>query len=114
MKNKIIFGLHFLWSCMTAFTFPVCLAWIWLDITGHAKGYDYNLGSEKDISIMMGCVELLIWLILAVPSNVYVFHKISRNKKIMLLIPVCLFAVLALLCVHMIGGWNEYGRAFHA
>jgi len=114
MKKKIIFVLHFLWSSFVAFTFPFCLAWIWLDISGHAKGYGYDLGSEKDISIMMGCIELFIWLILAVPSNAFVLYKIGQKKKLLLLIPVCLFIVLALICIHIMGGWSEYGQNFHA
>jgi len=113
VKKKILFGLNFLWSAFTAFTFPFCLAWIWMDITGHAKGYDYDLGSEKDISIMMGCIELLIWLFLTVPSNVTLFLKLREKHKLWTILTVILSAVLMLICIQITGGFHEYGRCFH-
>lgn len=81
MKNKIIYGLNFIWTNIIAFSFPVCFGWIFLDITAHTKGYAYDLGSEKDISILFGFIELLIWLILALPSNIYIF-KMNKKKGI--------------------------------
>ena len=41
----IIFVINTLWSAIISFTFPVCLGIIYMNITGHSKGYDYNLGS---------------------------------------------------------------------
>ena len=75
MKDKIIFAINALWSAIIAFSFPICLGIIYMDITGFAKGYDYDLGSEKSISIMFGVVELIIWLIFAIPSNIYILKK---------------------------------------
>lgn len=108
MKNKILYGLNFLWCGVIAFTLPICMGWIYMDITGHSKGYSYDLGDEKDISILMGIVELIIWLLLAVPSNVYIFTK--TRKKI---IPVIIFAGLFLFCINFIGGWTEFGKFFN-
>ncbi|MDE6102320.1 MAG: hypothetical protein K2F73_05030 [Ruminococcus sp.] len=111
MKSKILFGLSFLWSGFVAFTLPVCMGWIYMDITGHSKGYDYNLGDEKSISILMGIVELIIWLLFAVPSNIYLFRKI--NRKINVFVVLTAFAGLFVLCVNLIGGWTEFGRCFN-
>lgn len=108
MKKKILFGLNYLWSAFIAFTFPFCFGWIWLDITGHSKGYSYDLGSEKDISIMLGCIELFIWLILAVPSNLILLLKLKQNHKLYRILSVCFFAVLMLICIQLMGGWSEY------
>lgn len=114
MKSKIIYCLNLLWSSIIAFTFPICLGRIFMDITGHAKGYGYDLGSEKDISIMLGCIELLIWLALAIPSNVYVFKKTKEKGTYYVIIPIIIFIMLFILCIHIIGGWNEFASAFHA
>lgn len=114
MKSKVIYALNFLWSSIIAFSFPICLGLIYMCITGHSKGYDYDLGSEKDISIMFGCVELLIWLALAIPSNIYVFKKTKERGTFYVIIPVIVFIMLFILCVHLIGGWNEFVRFFHA
>ena len=48
MKEKIIFAINVLWSAIIAFSFPICLGIIYMDITGHSKGYGYDLGSEKE------------------------------------------------------------------
>lgn len=108
MKNKIIYSLNLLWTCIIAFTFPVCFGLIFLDITGHSKGYGYDLGAEKDVSVMFGCVELLFWLALALPSNIYVFRKAAKNNKRYMLILAALYIALAVVCILITGGWNEY------
>lgn len=110
MKNKILSIINFLWCGVIAFTLPVCMGWIYMDITGYSKGYDYNLGDEKSISILSGCVELLIWLILSVPSGVCFFRKNNNKLKI---ISVAVFAGLFLLCINFIGGWSEFGKFFN-
>lgn len=97
MKNKILYCINFIWTSFVAFSFPICFAWIYLDITGHSKGYGYDLGSEKDISIMVGCVELLFWLALALPSNIYIFRKTLKKGKAYLLIPIALYIILAVI-----------------
>lgn len=108
MKNKILFGLNFLWTSFMAFAMPVCIGWVYMDITGHSKGYDYNLGGEKDISIMLGFVELIILLALTVPSGVYLFRHVKRK-----IFPVIIFVGLFVLCVNLIGGWTEFGKFFN-
>ena len=81
MKSKIIYCINFIWTSFVAFSFPICFGLIYLDITGHAKGYGYDLGSEKDVSIMLGCVELLIWLALALPQTSISFGKHCVKAK---------------------------------
>ena len=112
MKNKIIYWLSFLWSSVMAFFFPICFYIIFTFITGHSKGYDYDLGSEKDISIMLGCFTLLIWLALALPTNIYLFVKTAKKGKFYLLIPITLFIILAVLCIFVyFGSWSAYSKA---
>ena len=69
------------------------------------------MGAEKDISIMLGCIELLIWLALSLPSNIYVFRKTLSKGKAYLLIPAILYIVLAVICVMIThGGWAPYAK----
>ena len=49
-----------IWEAIIAYTAPMCIGLIYMDITGHSKGYAYDLGSEADISVAIGCVELII------------------------------------------------------
>ncbi len=110
MKSKVVFLLNFLWTSFIAFSFPVCFGWIFLDITGHSKGYSYDLGPEKDVSIILGCVELLIWIALSLPSNIYVFRKIINNGKMYLLILIAFYIALAVICIIVTGGWSAYSK----
>lgn len=114
LKSKIIYSLNFLLTSIIAFSFPICLGWIYQDITGHSKGFGYDLGPEKDISIMIGCIELLIWLALAVPSNIYVLRRTKEKGKGYVIFPAVIYTALFILCIHFIGGWGEFERFFHA
>ncbi len=114
MNQQIKFLLTALWSGIIAFTFPICLGIIYMDITGHGKGYGYNLGSEKDIHIFFGFIELIIWLALAVPPNIYLLRQLRNKKPSFIFIPVLAYIVLFILCVYLvIGGWGEFGKFFN-
>ncbi len=110
MKNKVLYALNLLWSSFIAFSFPICFGLIFLDITGHSKGYGYDLGPEKDVGILLGCIKLLIWLALALPSNIYVFRKTMKKGKLYFLIPIALYISLAIICIIITGGWSEYSK----
>ena len=111
MKNRILYWFSLLWSSLIAFFFPLCFYIIFTFITGHSKGYAYDLGSEKDISIILGCFALLIWLVLALPSNIYLFVKTAKKCKFYLLIPIVLFIILATLGLFVyFGSWAEFSR----
>lgn len=110
MKSKILFVVNYLWACFIAFTLPVCFGWIYLNVTGHGKGYDYDLGPEAQISMMIGCAELMIWCVLALPSNVYVFQKLAKKSKPFLIFTIALFVALAVACLMLLGGWAAYSK----
>lgn len=113
MRAKIIYCLNFLWAGFCAFTFPIAFEVIYLDITGHSKGYGYDLGSERDVSVMIGVFEMIIWLALALPSGIYVFRKTAERGRKYLMIPGFIYPALALLCVILLGGVRAYaGEVF--
>lgn len=113
MKNKIVFVLNYIWTSFIAFTFPVSSAIIYMNITGHSKGYSYNLGDEKDISILLGFIELVIWLLLAVLPNIALFKKLKSKGKIPVILTIIIYMLLIILCVYLIGGWKELRRWFN-
>lgn len=108
MKDKIIYFLNLIWTSIIAFSFPICFELIFLDITGHSKGYSYNLGSEKDISTLFGCIELVIWSILALPSIVYVFRKTKIKGIRYLFLIIAVYLSLSLICIMIMGGFLSY------
>jgi len=110
--SKVIFAINALWSAFTAFTFPLCLGVIYMDITGHSKGYGYDLGAEKDISVVIGIFELIVWLFLTIPSNVYILKKIGKKKKSFFILYFIIFVLLSGIFIWCIGGWKEYIKVF--
>lgn len=108
MKSKIYSAMLFLWTSIVAFTMPVCMGWIYMDITGHSKGYNYDLGSEKSISIMFGLVELVIWILLAIPSTAVFFRSLYRFRKFLVPISAVFFTALFIICIYCTGGWQEF------
>ena len=108
MKDKIIYFLNLIWTSVIAFSFPICFELIFLDITGHSKGYSYDLGSEKDISILLGCIELVIWSILALPSIFYVFRKTKIKGIRYLFLITAVYLSLSLICIMIMGGFLSY------
>lgn len=110
MKSKIFYWFNFLWSCFVAFTFPICFGLVFLNITGHSKGYSYDLGSEKSISVLLGVIELIIWLVVALPSNIYVLAKTKKKGIKYLFVLIVLYVMLVIGGVCFIGGFSEYAK----
>ena len=80
MKSKLQMFFCSVWFILLSIVSPICYGIIYMNITGHAKGYAYDLGPEKDISIMIGVVELIIYLLLL--RHYYIYAKkfiISKN-----------------------------------
>lgn len=56
-------------------------------------------------------MDLLIWCVLALPSNIYVFRKTMKKGKVYLLVPVILYIALAASCSMLTyGGWAVYAK----
>ena len=102
-----------LWMAAAAFTMPVSIGWIALDITGHSKGYSYDLGPEKDISVMLGVFELFLWLLLVVPCGVYAFGRLyCYFVKKGVITGIIGMALLFLIMICLMGGWGEFLYCF--
>ena len=103
MDKKVIFFLNYIWTAVIAFSFPICFELIFLHITGNTNA----LGSEKMVSVILGCIQFRIWLALSFPSYFYVFRKTAK-KKIYLLISIALYIVLIGIGISRIGGLSVY------
>ncbi len=108
MKEKIIYILNFIWTGISAFTLPICFGIIYLDLSGHSKGYGYDLGAEKDVSVLVGCVLLIIWLLLVLPSAIYVFRRTMRRGRRYLAAVLLFYTALAAACIALTGGLKSY------
>ncbi len=96
------------WCILLSIVSPVC---IYMDITGHAKGYAYDLGAEKDISIIIGAVELMIYLSLLTPTLLYLCRRFYHIKKWMLLLPLMGYVVFFGIGIGIMG-WSAFLSCF--
>ncbi len=81
MKNRIVYCLNLVWTSFAAFTFPICFGLIFMCLTGHSKGYDYDLGSEKSVSVLFGFILLLILPAAVLPSEIYVVKRTAAKGR---------------------------------
>lgn len=100
-----------LWLVVIALISPIWIGIMYMDITGHGKGYDYNLGSEIDISIMLGIFELVVWLVATIPVTIWLCRKFYAIRKALFVVPLVLFILLFGSGVLFIG-WNDFISAF--
>ena len=107
MLKKIKTCFSVIWAVLMGMATPVWIAIIYMDITGHAKGYGYDLGDEKDISIMMGVFELLVWIAAVCPVLVSLCRKLYLKDKRLCLLPVLGFVIIGAVVIAIIG-LNEY------
>lgn len=108
MGKKILFVLCSVWSAFIAFISPVLIGFIYMSVTGHGKGYDYDLGIEKDISVAFGLFFLLIWLSMLIPPLTYIFYKIANKGKIFIILTIIIWFFLFIMGIFRIGGFEQF------
>ncbi len=109
--KKIINFISVLWFLFVGIISPVWTGCIYMYITGHGKGYAYDLGTETDISVLMGIVMLLLWLLAILPVTALLCKKCHKKKKSLTLLPLLVFIVLFATGIY-ITGWKEFVKFF--
>ena len=107
IKNTA-FVLCSIWSAFIAFISSIWVGFIYMQITGHGKGYDYDLGIEKDISVAFGVIFLVIWLSVLIPPMAYIFYRAANKRILLIIIPICLWVLMFLLGIFAIGGFEQF------
>ena len=107
MKEKLGLFIASIWTILVGLRSPFYIGSTFMCITGHSKGYDYDLGSEKDISILWGCILLIIWLIAILPT-IFLCKKLYEKKKSYALIPIIAFTICFFIGILLMGdmSWN--------
>lgn len=109
--KTIAMAVGFAWHSVISYLSPAWLGLTYMCITGHGKGYAYDLGSERDISIIFGIVLLIGWLAVFLPTFALLTRTLYRQKKRLALIPVALF-VLAFLIGVLVMGVGRFAAFF--
>ncbi|GKX66186.1 hypothetical protein [Inconstantimicrobium mannanitabidum] len=101
--KKVKLAIAFLWQGIIAFISPLWIGLIYMDITGHGKGYDYDLGSEVDIYIVEGIIALILWSIAILPVTMWLGLEFYEIKKRLATIPLLSFIILFVIGIAFIG-----------
>lgn len=109
--KKIKLSIALIFHCLIASASPIIIGFIYMFITGHGKGYDYDLRSEADIYIMIGLVALLFWLAATIPITVWLSRTFYRIKKMLFWIPIILFFLFFTIGVLLVG-WQNFLSMF--
>lgn len=108
-KVKTIISI--IWFWFVSLFSPIWIGCIYMNITGHSKGYAYDMGAEADIGVFLGVILLFLWLLAFLPVTISLCKKSSRIKKSFVWLPILAFAGLfaAGICIL---GWNEFIKFF--
>lgn len=90
---------------------PLWIGCIYMNITGHGKGYGYDMGSEADIAVLLGIVLLVMWLAAILPVTVSLCKKGYYKKKSLVWLPFLVFAGFFAAGIFILG-WNEFIKLF--
>lgn len=108
-KVKTIISI--LWFMFVSLPSPVWIGCIYMNLTGHGKGYAYDLKDEADIYVFLGIIGLLIWLLAILPVTISLCKKGWQRKKAFVLLPLLAFFVCFAAGIGIIG-WNEFIKFF--
>ena len=109
--KKVKTAVLIIWFLFVSLSSPLWIGCIYMNITGHGKGYAYDMGSEADIAVFFGIVLLLLWLLAILPVAISLCKKGYYKKKLLAWLPFLTFAGLFVVGICILG-WNEFIRLF--
>lgn len=112
MKEKIVLIVCSIYIILIGFISPIWVGLVYMSITGHGKGYSYDLGSEADISIFMGSIGLLLWIVAIVPILILTCKRMRAIHKGLILVPIAIFVICFVAGVSSFG-LTEFLRCFN-
>lgn len=101
--KKIKTAISILWFLFVSLSSPLWIGCIYMNITGHGKGYAYDMHSEADIAIFFGIILLLLWLLALLPVTISLCKKSRRKEKSFLGLPLLAFAGLFVAGIYILG-----------
>ena len=100
-----------IWFLLISLSSPLWIGCIYMNITGHGKGYGYDMGSEADIAVLLGVVLLVMWLLAILPVTISLCKKGYCKKKSFVCLRLLAFAVLFAAGIFILG-WNDFIKLF--
>lgn len=99
------------WLSLIGVISPIWTGFIYMNLTGHGKGYDYDMGSEADIAVAIGVLLVFFWLLAVLPAMILLCRKFFLYRKLFILIPIFGFVFLYCVGIQMIG-WGAFLEFF--
>lgn len=96
-----------IWQALMGLVSPIWCTVIFYFITGNGKGFGYDLGDERDIYILSGSIQLVIYLLAVIPVCIYLIRVFRKKGKWMPLIPILLF-LAGCVCTVSVIGWKAF------
>lgn len=109
--KKVKTAISIIWFSFVSLTSPLWIGGIYMHLTGHGKGYGYDMGSEADIAVFLGVAALLLWLLAILPVTISLCKKAYHKKKRFVWLPLLAFAGLFAVGICVMG-WNEFLKLF--
>lgn len=109
--KKVKLVISIIWFLFVSLSSPLWIGCIYMNITGHGKGYAYDMGSEADIAVFFGVLLLLLWLLAILPVTISLCKKIYYKKKSFVWLPLLTFVGFFAVGICILG-WNEFIRLF--
>lgn len=85
---------------------PALVGILYMMVTGHGKGYDYDLRGETEFFIGIGVIGLILYLCLAIPGFLWSGREFFRTKRKTALLPCFLFGLGFFFSVFRMGFGN--------
>lgn len=104
-------AISIIWFIFVSLFSPLWIGCIYMNITGHGKGYSYDMGSEADITVFLGVLLLLLWLLAILPVTISLCKKGYYKKKLLAWLPFLSFAGLFVIGIWILG-WDEFTMLF--
>lgn len=105
--KKVKTAISTIWFFFVSISSPLWIGCIYMNITGHGKGYGYDMGSEADIAVFFGVVELFLWLLAILPVTFSLCKKCYHKKKFFVWLPFLAFVGLFVLGICILT-WHEF------
>lgn len=89
--KKIKFSISFLWITIIGVISPYWLGATYLSMIGQGKGYAYDMGAEAGVSIFLGVVMLLVWILTITPVMIWLCRRLFTINKVYAILPIAVF-----------------------
>ena len=103
-----------IWECIMSFTAPVCIGYIYMEITGNNPVSLGGFGGKKDIFVFIGIIALALWLGLLLPNSIFLFQRLKSLGARYIIIGLIVIIIFFIAGILATGGFSSFLAYFAA